>query len=230
MITFQGVTKMYEQGVVALRNVSFHLEKGGFAFLTGPSGAGKTTVLKLIYREERPSEGSVEVAGRDTCRLAVSQVQRLRRRMGIVFQDGRLIDSRDVFENVTFVLRAQGLALRARKERALNVLRQVGLSHRMRSLPRQLSGGEQQRVAIARAVAADPDLLLADEPTGNLDREMSVEIMEIFRRIHGRGTTILIATHDPFLLRKYRRRVLHLEDGCLTDKGVEKMAAGGDAP
>jgi len=137
---------MYEQGAVALRDVSFHLEKGGFAFLTGPSGAGKTTLLKMIYREERPSEGSVEVAEKETGRLAVGQVQRLRRRIGIVFQDGRLIASRDVFENVTFVLRAQGLAPRARKERALNVLRQVGLSHRMRSLPRQLSGGEQQRV------------------------------------------------------------------------------------
>ncbi|MCZ6746808.1 MAG: cell division ATP-binding protein FtsE [Acidobacteria bacterium] len=230
MIIFQGVTKMYEQGAVALRDVSFHLEKGGFAFLTGPSGAGKTTLLKMIYREERPSEGSVEVAGKESGRLAVGQVQRLRRRMGIVFQDGRLIASRDVFENVTFVLRAQGLAPRARKERALNVLRQVGLSHRMRSLPRQLSGGEQQRVAIARAVAADPDLLLADEPTGNLDREMSVEIMEIFRRIHGRGTTVLIATHDPFLLRKYRRRVLNLEGGCLTDKGVETKAGGEETP
>jgi cell division transport system ATP-binding protein len=174
----------------------------------------------------------VQVAGHDMSRLSASAVQKVRQRIGVVFQDGRLIPSQDVYENVTFVLRAQGLAPRARKERALAVLRQVGLSHRMRSLPRQLSGGEQQRVAIARAVAADPAVLLADEPTGNLDREMSVEIMEIFRRIHGRGTTVVIATHDPFLLRKYPRRVLHLEGGSLSERTAAEFpaddAAGGE--
>ena len=232
MIHFSEVSKSYAQGAMALREVTFHLAKGEFAFLTGPSGAGKTTLLKLIYREERSSGGRVQVAGHDMSRLSASAVQKVRQRIGVVFQDGRLIPSQDVYENVTFVLRAQGLAPRARKERALAVLRQVGLSHRMRSLPRQLSGGEQQRVAIARAVAADPAVLLADEPTGNLDREMSVEIMEIFRRIHGRGTTVVIATHDPFLLRKYPRRVLHLEGGSLSERTAADIPAddpaGGD--
>jgi cell division transport system ATP-binding protein len=226
MIHFSEVSKAYAAGAMALRDVSFRLEKGEFAFLTGPSGAGKTTLLKLIYREEQASTGMVEVAGHDMSRLSRSSVQKLRQRVGVVFQDGRLIPSQDVYENVTFVLRAQGLAPRARKERALAVLRQVGLSHRMRSLPRQLSGGEQQRVAIARAVAGDPAVLLADEPTGNLDREMSVEIMEIFRRIHGRGTTVVIATHDPFLLRKYPRRVLHLEGGSLSQRSAEEAIQG----
>jgi len=232
MIHFSEVSKSYAQGAMALRDVSFRLDKGEFAFLTGPSGAGKTTLLKLIYREERTTGGRVEVAGHDMGRLSRAAVQKVRQRIGVVFQDGRLIPSQDVYENVTFVLRAQGLAPRARKERALAVLRQVGLSHRMRSLPRQLSGGEQQRVAIARAVAGDPMVLLADEPTGNLDREMSVEIMEIFRRIHGRGTTVVIATHDPFLLRKYPRRVLHLEGGSLSERTTEDVlkdeAAAGD--
>jgi len=233
MIHFSEVSKSYAQGAMALRDVSFRLDKGEFAFLTGPSGAGKTTLLKLIYREERTTGGRVEVAGHDMGRLSRAAVQKVRQRIGVVFQDGRLIPSQDVYENVTFVLRAQGLAPRARKERALAVLRQVGLSHRMRSLPRQLSGGEQQRVAIARAVAGDPMVLLADEPTGNLDREMSVEIMEIFRRIHGRGTTVVIATHDPFLLRKYPRRVLHLEGGSLSERTAEdvlkdELAAGDD--
>ncbi len=218
MIRFDAVSKVYPPGHQALEEVSFGLERGEFAFLTGPSGAGKSTLMKLIYREERPSAGRVLVTGRDVGDLPAAEVQRLRRRLGVVFQDGRLIPGRDVFENVAFVLRAVGLAPKAQKERTLAVLRWVGLTHKMRAYPRELSGGEQQRVAIARAVAADPEVLLADEPTGNLDRDLSLEIMEIFRRINGRGTTVLVATHDPVLLETFPRRILHMEQGRLSER------------
>jgi cell division transport system ATP-binding protein len=218
MIRFENVSKIYPPGHRALDDVSFELDKGGFAFLTGPSGAGKSTLLKLIYREERPTRGRVLIGGRNVAKLPTAEVQRIRRRMGIVFQDGRLIPARDVFENVTFVLRAVGLDPRARKERALAVLKLVGLTHKMRAYPLQLSGGEQQRVAIARAVAVDPEVLLADEPTGNLDQDLSLEILEILRRINGRGTTVVIATHDPHLLATLRRRELHLQQGRLTER------------
>jgi cell division transport system ATP-binding protein len=220
VIRFENVSKIYPPGRHALNEVSFSLEQGEFAFLTGPSGAGKSTLLRLIYREERPTAGQVIVGDRNVSAMRVREVQHVRRRMGVVFQDGRLIPSRDVFENVTFVLRAIGLDPRAQKERALAVLRWVGLTHRMRSHPPQLSGGEQQRVAIARAVAADPEVLLADEPTGNLDQELSLEILDIFRRINSRGTTVLIATHDPHLLAALRRRELHLDHGALTERPV----------
>jgi cell division transport system ATP-binding protein len=219
MILFDAVSKVYPPGHQALEDVSFSLERGEFAFLTGPSGAGKSTLMKLIYREERPSAGRVLVTGREVGDLPAADVQRLRRRLGVVFQDGRLIPGRDVFENVAFVLRAIGRPPKVQKERALAVLRWVGLTHKMRAYPRELSGGEQQRVAIARAVAADPEVLLADEPTGNLDRDLSLEIMEIFRRINGRGTTVLVATHDPVLLQTLHRRVLHLEQGRLSEPG-----------
>jgi cell division transport system ATP-binding protein len=215
MIRFEQVSKAYERGARALDEVSFHLERGEFACLSGPSGSGKSTLLRLIYRAERPTSGRVLVGGQDVGRLGPARVQALRRRMGIVFQDWRLIPDRDVFSNVTFVLRAVGLNPRDQKSRALEVLRWVGLSHRMRSRPEELSGGEQQRVAIARAVAVDPEILLADEPTGNLDHDLSLEILEIFRKIHARGTTILLATHDPLLLGALKRRVLRLEHGRL---------------
>ncbi|MFQ5669354.1 MAG: cell division ATP-binding protein FtsE [Acidobacteriota bacterium] len=218
MIEFDRVSKSYGRNDGPLETISFRLQKGEFAFLTGPSGAGKTTLLKLIYREEQPTRGRVVVRGQELSRLSPGQVQVLRRRLGVVFQDGRLIPSRDVLENVVFVLRAMGLPARAQKERALAVLRWVGLTHKMRAAPRELSGGEQQRVAIARAIAADPEILLADEPTGNLDRDLSLEILDLFRRINGRGTTILIATHDLHLTGSLRRRQLHLEGGRLTEE------------
>jgi cell division transport system ATP-binding protein len=217
MIRFENVSKRYGRGANILEGVSFHLDRAEFAFLTGPSGAGKSTLLKLIDRRERATSGRVLVGGRDAAALGRAEVQAHRRRLGIVFQDFRLIPSLDVLENVSFVLRAIGVPSREQKERALAVLRWVGLTHRMRARPDELSGGEQQRVAIARAVAADPDILLADEPTGNLDPALSLEILDVFRRINGRGTTVLIATHDPDLIQAARRRELRLEAGRLRE-------------
>ena len=218
MITFTGVGKDFGRGPEILRDVSFHLERGEFAYLTGPSGAGKSTLLRMIFARERPSRGRVEVGGQDVGALGFAATQALRRRIGVVFQDFRLIRSRDVFENVVFVLRVLGLPPREQKERALAVLKMVGLTHRMRARPEELSGGEQQRVAIARAVAADPEVLLADEPTGNLDPALARETLDLFRRIHSRGTTLLVATHDAALIRAVPRRVLHLEGGGLRDE------------
>ena len=220
MIRFENVTKHYGPGPPALDGVSFELQRGEFAFLTGPSGAGKTTLMKMIYGEQRPTTGQVVVGSRNVSDLSRAGVQVLRRRLGVVFQDCRLIAERDVFDNVTFVLRAIGLHPREQKERALAVLRWVGLTHRMRSHPLELSGGEQQRVAIARAVAADPDVLLADEPTGNLDHDLSLEILEIFKKINVRGTTVLVVTHDRDFTRAARRRVLRLEHGRLRDEAT----------
>ena len=218
MIRFENVCKRYGPGPPALDGVSFELQKGEFAFLTGASGAGKTTLIKLVYGEQRPTTGRVLVGSRSIGDLSRSGIQAFRRRLGVVFQDCRLIPARDVFENVTFVLRALGMHPREQKERALAVLRWVGLTHRMRSRPLELSGGEQQRVAIARAVAADPEVLLADEPTGNLDPDLSLEILEIFKKINGRGTTVLVVTHDRDLTRAVRRRVLRLEHGHLCEE------------
>ncbi|MFQ5767978.1 MAG: cell division ATP-binding protein FtsE [Acidobacteriota bacterium] len=217
MVRFEAVSKSYPQGSQVLDRVSFTLAKAEFAFLTGVSGAGKTTLLKLIYGQERPTSGRILVAGRDLSRLPFSGVQALRRRLGVVFQDGRLMSRRDLLENVTLVLRAMGLPSRRLKVRALEVLKRVGLTHRLHSYPGQLSGGEQQRVSIARAMAADPDLLLADEPTGNLDEKLSLEILEIFKRINARGTAVLLATHDPRLLAALKRRQLRLVAGRLLE-------------
>ncbi|MFQ5720767.1 MAG: cell division ATP-binding protein FtsE [Acidobacteriota bacterium] len=217
MIRFEKVTKRYGLQSPALDGVTLHLARGDFAFLTGASGAGKTTLTRLIYGAERPTSGQVSVGGHAIGDLSRRALQVFRRRLGVVFQDCRLLASRDVFENVTFVLRSIGMPGREQKARSLSVLRSVGLTHRMRAHPVELSGGEQQRVAIARAIAADPDVLLADEPTGNLDPALSREIIGLFKKVNDRGTTILVVTHDEDLIRFARRRVLHLDRGKLRE-------------
>jgi cell division transport system ATP-binding protein len=211
------LSKVYGRGIYALRDVSTVIEKGEFVFLTGPSGAGKSTLLRLLLRQETPSEGSVTVAGRDLARLSLRQAQTYRRGLGFVFQDFKLIPSKTVLDNVGLVPRVLGATSVQQQRRTFQVLKWLGLQHRMNAYPLELSGGEQQRVAIARALVNEPSLILADEPTGNLDPDLSLEIMNLFRDINARGTTVLVATHDRELMRHVGRRTLTLDHGRLVD-------------
>jgi cell division transport system ATP-binding protein len=210
------LSKSYGRGVFALRDLSVHIEKGDFVFLTGPSGSGKSTFLRLLLRQELPSEGTVTVAGKDLASLSLSQVQTYRRTVGFVFQDFKLIPSKTVHENVSLMLRALGAPSVQQQRRTFQVLKWVGLQHRMNAYPVELSGGEQQRVAIARALVNEPALVLADEPTGNLDPDLALEIMNLFRDINAAGTTVLVATHDRELITRVGRKTLMLDHGHLT--------------
>jgi len=213
VIETQGLSKTYGRGVYALRHLTLTIDKGEFVFLTGSSGAGKTTLLRLLLVQERPTEGDVTVGGRNLARLTAAEVQAYRRSVGFVFQDFKLIPRKTVFENVSFVMRVLGTPVEVQRRRTYQVLKQVGLQHRLQAYPAELSGGEQQRVAIARALANEPSLILADEPTGNLDPDLSVEIMTLFRDINASGTTVLVATHDRSLITLTGHRVVHLEHG-----------------
>ena len=213
MIETDHLSKLYSRGVYALRDLSLTIDKGEFVFLTGPSGAGKSTFLRLLLRQEQPNEGTLKVSGRDLDELSPSQVQAYRRTVGFVFQDFRLIPRFTVFQNVAFVMRVLGIADAVQQRKTFQVLKWVGLQHRMNAYPRELSGGEQQRIAIARALVNDPQLVLADEPTGNLDPDLSLEIMNLFREINARGTTVLVATHDRELIRRVGRRAVTLDHG-----------------
>ena len=217
MIETSHLSKLYKRGVYALRDLTLTIDKGEFMFLTGPSGAGKSTFLRLLLREELPSEGDLKVLGRDLQALRPSQVQAFRRSVGFVFQDFRLIPRFSVFQNVAFVMRVLGLPLATQQRKTFQVLKWVGLQHRMNSFPEELSGGEQQRVAIARALVNDPQLVLADEPTGNLDPDLSLEIMNLFREINARGTTVVVATHDRELIRRVGRRSVTLDHGRIVE-------------
>lgn len=213
MIRFFNVSKRYGDNRVALDDVSFVVNRGELVFLTGPSGAGKSTLLKLIFREEVPSEGQILVNGRNVASLPPTKVPYLRRSIGVVFQDFRLIPRRTVFENVSYLPRVLGMQREQQRRMVLATLKRVGLAHRADDFPLQLSGGEQQRVAIARAIVNEPELLLADEPTGNLDPDLAEEISRLFLEISLRGTTVLLATHNPELVERLERRVLRLEGG-----------------
>jgi cell division transport system ATP-binding protein len=213
LIEAHHLSKLYSRGVYALRDLSLTIDKGEFLFLTGPSGAGKSTLLRLLLREELPSEGDLKVAGRNLQHLSAAQVQSYRRTVGFVFQDFRLIPRFTVFQNVAFVMRVLGVDLAMQQRKTFQVLKWVGLQHRMNAYPEELSGGEQQRVAIARALVNEPQLVLADEPTGNLDPDLSLEIMNLFREMNARGTTVVVATHDRELIRRVGRRTITLEQG-----------------
>ncbi|MGH7398770.1 MAG: cell division ATP-binding protein FtsE [Candidatus Rokuibacteriota bacterium] len=223
MIRLQHVSMVFGGGpsrVVALSDVCLYIAKGEFVVLSGASGAGKTTLLRLLYAAESPSEGEIDVAGFDVMALRRSEIPRLRRSIGIVFQDSKLLAGRTVFENVAFVLRVLGTPRRDITPRAFAALKAVGLSARAQALPHQLSQGEAQRASLARAIVKSPGLLLADEPSGNLDDEMANEILALVKDIWSRGTTVVFATHQARLVPQLRRRTLKLEGGRLVkDEG-----------
>ena len=217
MIEAYHLSKVYRRGVYALRDLSLTIDKGEFVFLTGPSGAGKSTLLHLLLRQDLPSGGQLTVAGQNLATLRSGQVQAYRRTVGFVFQDFKLIIRKTVLENVAFVSRVLGLSISQQRRKTFQVLKWVGLQHRMNAHPDELSGGEQQRVAIARALINDPMLILADEPTGNLDPDLSLEIMNLFREINARGTTVLVATHDRELINRVGRRSVTLDHGQIVE-------------
>jgi cell division transport system ATP-binding protein len=215
MIVFDAVTKIYEPNVAALSDVSFVIEKGEFVFVVGASGSGKSTVVRLLLKELEPTGGRIIVSGRDLGRLPRRKVSQLRRNVGCVFQDFKLLPNRTASENVAYALKVQGEGSDSIRRKVPEVLSLVGLAHKMSSYPDELSGGEQQRVSIARAFVNHPPLLVCDEPTGNLDPDTSVGIMQLLYRINRSGTTVLMVTHDREMVDKMRRRVIALEEGRL---------------
>lgn len=217
MIQLYNVTKAYQKENAALKDLSLQIGKGEFVYVTGASGAGKSTFLRLLYCAERPTRGQILIDGKNITRIRRYKVPYLRRKIGIVFQDYKLLNSRTVFENVAFALEAQGKKRYEVGKKVYQALKEVGLEHRLQRTPMELSGGEQQRIAIARALVVDPLILLADEPSGNLDHGVAMEIMELFKRANARGTTVLLATHDQSLYKRFPRRVITLDQGTLVN-------------
>jgi len=217
VIEAHHLSKAYSRGLYALRDLTLSVSKGEFVFLTGPSGAGKSTFLRLLLVQERATEGSLVVNGHDLTSLSRRDVQEYRRGIGFVFQDFKLIPTRTVLENITFVPEVVGVPRTQQQRRAFQVLKWVGLQHRMSAYPKDLSGGEQQRISITRALVNDPVLVLADEPTGNLDPDLSLEIMNLLREVNAGGTTVLVATHDRELIRLVGRRTITLDQGRIVE-------------
>ena len=218
LVRIKNVEKKYKNGVTAIYNLNLAIEKGAFVFIIGGSGSGKSTLIKMLYREEKPTKGQIIVGGLDVARLRNKKVYKLRRKLGIVFQDYRLLPKLTVYENVAFALEVIGAPRDEIRCKVLKALEDVGLKSKLHNYPHQLSGGEQQRVAIARAIVNDPKLLLCDEPTGNLDPEMSMEIMKVLEEINNnRGTTIIMVTHDKEIVNKMKKQVVVLKDGRLVD-------------
>jgi cell division transport system ATP-binding protein len=220
VIHFYHVTKRFDRYSTALHDVTFQIEKGEFVFLTGASGAGKSTLLKLILRQIRPTDGQVVVNGRNLNAMKRSQIPLFRRELGFVFQDFKLIERMTVFENLAFILTVLNVPAKEHKKRAYQALRAVDLHHKLSAYPLQLSGGEQQRVAIARALINDPLVLIADEPTGNLDPDLTREIMQIFVNANLHGSTVLLATHDRELIRNSGRRTITLDAGRIIEEKI----------
>src|ERR1041385_7001664 len=223
MIRFDKVTKVYPRTGAALRDVNFRLTRGEFVFLTGPSGAGKSTILKLLYMEERPTSGEVRISGYTSERVRRRDVAQLRRRLGIVFQDFRLLEDRTAEQNVAFALEVTGTSRANIPNKVARALTQVGLASKATAFPKELSGGEQQRVAIARALVNEPSVLLADEPTGNLDERATRGVFQLLRDINASGTAVVMATHDLDLVRQAPYRVIELQEGALVyDSAVDE--------
>jgi len=220
MIQLFHVTRRYGTGAPALSDISFSVEKGEFVFLTGPSGAGKTTLLRLLFRDDLPTSGQVMVNHENLATMLPSRVPYLRRQIGVVFQDFKLLRRKTVFENVAYATQVIGLPAKEQRRRTYQMLEMLALNHRLHHFPEQISGGEQQRVAIARALVNRPLVLLADEPTGNLDPDLSVAILDTFKEVNAQGTTVLVATHDRALIRRMARRVLTLSQGQLIPGGA----------
>ncbi len=215
MIQLYNVTKKYSSDSVAIKDLTLQIPKGDFVYVTGASGAGKSTFLRMLYAAEKPTRGQILIDRQNVSRIRSAQIPFLRRKIGVVFQDFKLLNSRTVYENVAFALEAQGKKRFEVSKKVYQALKEVGLEHRLQRKPLELSGGEQQRIAIARALVVDPLILLADEPSGNLDQEVTMDIMELFKRVNARGTTVLLATHDHDLNRRFPRRVITLDQGKL---------------
>ncbi|WP_270332291.1 cell division ATP-binding protein FtsE [Streptococcus infantarius] len=213
LIEMKGVTKKYHRSTTALRDINVSINPGEFVYIVGPSGAGKSSFIKLLYREEKVSAGTLKVGEFNLTKMKKRQIPILRRSIGVVFQDYKLLPKKTIFENVAYAMQVIGENPREIKKRVPEVLELVGLKHKMRSFPDQLSGGEQQRVAIARAIVNNPKVLIADEPTGNLDPEISWEIMQLLERINLQGTTVLMATHNKQIVDNLRHRVIAIEEG-----------------
>lgn len=222
MIQMYHIFKDYPPNIKALVDVSLLIDKGEMVFITGPSGAGKTTLLKLLYRAELPTSGQLLVAGRNVLALPPSKVPYFRRQIGVIYQDFKLIPRMTIFENISFILNVLGVPKKEQKQRVYQLLKLVGLHHRMNAYPNQLSGGEQQRVAIARALINMPPIILADEPTGNIDPEMAWDIMKLFTMLNQKGITILIATHNLQIVELMKKRVIHLEKGKIVYDSKER--------
>ena len=216
MILVKGLVKQYKNKY-ALRGIDLHIPPGEFAFITGASGAGKSTLMKMLYLEERPTRGNVYIAGIDIVNLAPSKIPSLRRCMGIVFQDYKLLQNYTVYDNIAYVIRTLGISSREIQSRVMGALKVVGLEDKYRSKASELSGGEQQRVSIARAIVNGPPLLIADEPTGNLDKDNSIAVMQILEEVNKRGITILVSTHDQSILHTFRKRIITLDHGQIVD-------------
>jgi len=221
VIRFHNVFKSFPNGALALKDVTFHVSKGEFVFLTGHSGAGKSTIMKLLFAEQRPSQGDVRVSGCAVSSIGKGEIPRLRRRLGVIFQDFRLLEDRTASENVAFALEVTGARRDTIPARVMRVLTQVGLAAKGRAYPRELSGGEQQRVAIARALVNDPAILLADEPTGNLDERATRGVFQLLREINAGGTVVVMATHDLDLVRQAPYRTIELRDGSVVYDSAE---------
>ena len=225
IIRMKNVRKQYKTGVVAIHDLDLKIEKGDFVFVIGATGCGKSTLIKMLYREEKPTSGQIIVGGIDVAKLRNSKVYKIRRKIGVVFQDFKLLPKSTVYENVAFALEVLGLPKDEIHDKVIKVLDLVGLKHKVKNYPTQLSGGEQQRVAIARAIVNGPKLLICDEPTGNLDKNTSMEIMKVLEEINKLGTTIIMVTHDNDIVKKMKKRVILLDAGRLVkdyEKGTYK--------
>ena len=225
IIRMKNVKKQYKNGVVAIYDLDLKIEKGDFVFIIGSTGCGKSTLIKMLYREEKPTSGQIIVGGIDVAKLRNSKVYKIRRKIGVVFQDFKLLPRNTVYENVAFALEVLGLPKEEVHDKVIKALDLVGLKHKAKNYPTQLSGGEQQRVAIARAIVNGPKLLICDEPTGNLDKNTSMEIMRVLEEINKLGTTIIMVTHDNDIVKKMKKRVILLDAGRMVkdyEKGTYK--------
>ncbi len=223
MIELRDVHKVYANGTNALKGIDINIDQGEFLFIVGPSGAGKSTFTKLILREETPTSGNINVNGYDLVKMRRSKIPYLRRTIGVVFQDFRLIDNKTIYENVAFAMRVIGASAKNIRKRVPYVLGLVGLASKAKSFPKEISGGEQQRVALARALVNNPAIIIADEPTGNVDPNMSREIMDLLCEINKRGTTVLVVTHDHNIVHEYGKRVVTINDGVIVSDKAGDM-------